>query len=223
MTAERLVGYQTRLESRINTTSQMIFCTTGVFLHTMLAGDGFLGGLTHLIIDEVQCRDRYTDLLLGIIRTRLGKFPGLRLILLSDSVSCNVLSTYFFKCPVVKISSSVKPNVELFLEEILTCTKFMAKQDDPSEAFLVDAAATYDSAIAAAWLSGTEEVFIQLMNWVIDGTMPVDYQHRLTGITLLMAATIHGRTDIVKCLISHGADPTMKVREALASDTAFHC
>ena len=189
----------------------------------MLAGDGFLGGLTHLIIDEVQCRDRYTDLFLGIIRTRLGKFPGLRLILLSDSVSCNVLSTYFFKCPVVKISSSFKPNVELFLEEILTCTKFMAKQDDPSEAFLVDAAATYDSAIAAAWLSGTEEVFIQLMNWVIDGTMPVDYQHRLTGITLLMAATIHGRTDIVKCLISHGADPTMKVREALASDTAFHC
>ena len=57
----------------------------------------------------------------------------------------------------------------------------------------------------------------------IDDTMPVDYQHRSTGITLLMAATIHGRTDIVKCLISHGADPTMKVREALASDTAFHC
>ncbi len=126
---------------------------------------GFLGGLTHLIIDEVHCRDRYTDMLLGIIRTRLCKFPGLRLILLSDSVFCNVLSTYFFKCSIVKTSISVKPNMELFLEEILTCTKFLAKQDDPS--------------------------------------------------------CIHGRTDIV-CLISHGADPTMKVRRALASDTACY-
>jgi len=165
VTAERLIGFQTRLESRINTTSQMIFCTIGVFLHTLLAGDGFLGGLTHLIIDEVHCRDRYTDMLLGIIRTRLCKFPGLRLILLSDSVFCNVLSTYFFKCSIVKTSISVKPNMELFLEEILTCTKFLAKQDDPS--------------------------------------------------------CIHGRTDIV-CLISHGADPTMKVRRALASDTACY-
>jgi len=121
---------------------------------------------------------------------------------------------------VLKISSSVKPNMELFLEEILTRMKFMAKQDDLSEAFLVDATATYDSAIAASWLSGTIEAFTQLMNWVIDGTMPVNYQHRSIGITLLMAATIHGRTDIVECLVSHGADPTMKVREVSSSDIA---
>ena len=111
-----------------------------------LARDGFLGGYTHLIIDEVQCRDRYTDLLLGIIRTRSTKFPGLRLVRLSDIVSCNLLPTYLFKYPVVKISSSVKLNMELFLEETLTCTKFMVKQVDPSEAFLLDAAVTYDNA-----------------------------------------------------------------------------
>ena len=46
----------------------------------------------------------------------------------------------------------------------------------------------------------------------IDDTMPVDYQHRSTGITLLMATTFHGRTDIVKCLSFNRADPTMKVR-----------
>ena len=106
----------------------------------------------------------------------------------------------------------VKPNMELFLEEILTSIKFLAKQDNLPEAFLVDTAATYNSTIATAWLSGTEAVFIQLMNWVIDGTMLFDYQHQLTGITLLMAATSYGHTDIVKCLLSQGADPTMKVR-----------
>jgi hypothetical protein len=57
-----------------------------------------------------------------------------------------------------------------------------------SDAFLVDVGATYDISVAAAWLSGTEEVFIQLINWVIDGAIPVDYHRRLTGITLLMAA-----------------------------------
>jgi hypothetical protein len=45
----------------------------------------------------------------------------------------------------------------------------------PSDAFLVDVATTYDIAIAATWLSGTEEVSIQLINWIIDGTIPVDY------------------------------------------------
>lgn len=44
-----------------------------------------------------------------------------------------------------------------------------------------------------------------------DGTMPVDYQHSKTGITLLMAAAIHGKVDVVKSTIVFGANPTFQV------------
>ena len=44
-----------------------------------------------------------------------------------------------------------------------------------------------------------------------DGTMPVDYQHSKTGITLPAAAAIHGKVDVVKSAIVFGANPTFQV------------
>lgn len=211
VTGDRLVGYHARLDSRIKPTSQIIFCTTAVFLHTLIENESVLSGVTHLIVDEVDARDRYTDLLLGYFRARLSSFTGLRLVLLSSNVATAVLSTYFFKCPVVHVSGPVKPTSSLFLEEILTCTKFLTKQDDDESAVLSETAQVCDRGLAAAWLNGNDEIFLDLQRMILDGAMPVDYQHRLTGVTLLMAAAIHGRTDIVKCLLSCGADPTLKV------------
>ena len=69
----------------------------------------------------------------------------------------------------------------------------------------------YDELISQAWFDASDGVFTHLLRIVRDGTMPVDYQHSKSGITILMAATIHGKVDIVKAAIAGGANPTFLV------------
>ena len=58
------------------------------------------------------------------------------------------------------------------------------------------------------------------MKLIRDGAMPIDYQHSQTGITLLMASANHGKLDIVKMLISLGANPTLQVKGMTPHDLA---
>ncbi len=49
------VGYQIRLESKRSAATRLLFCTTGVLLRR-LHGDADLGGISHVIVDEVLAR-----------------------------------------------------------------------------------------------------------------------------------------------------------------------
>ena len=69
----------------------------------------------------------------------------------------------------------------------------------------------YDNLITDAWFKGTDAIFQCLMTMVREGKMSIDYQHSQTGITLLMAGSIHGNVDVVKAAISAGANPTFQV------------
>lgn len=51
------VGYAVRLESKRSPETQVLFCTTGLFLK-MLLSNPELDGLTHIVLDEVHERDR---------------------------------------------------------------------------------------------------------------------------------------------------------------------
>merc|ERR1712183_219892 len=73
------VGFQIRLESRVSPKTLLTFCTNGVLLRTLM-GSGHnnpclgsfnqsentcsLSSVTHIIIDEVHERDRFSDFLL---------------------------------------------------------------------------------------------------------------------------------------------------------------
>ena len=80
------VGFQIRLESRVSPKTLLTFCTNGVLLRTLMGGDASLGTITHIIIDEIHERDRFSDFLLTVIRDALNKFRGLKLILMSATV-----------------------------------------------------------------------------------------------------------------------------------------
>lgn len=122
------MGHQTRLESKGTANCPLIFCTTGVFLRSLIESDCCLKGITHVIIDQVHERDRFTDLLLGVFRLRLSQYPDLRLILLSANMAPHALANYFHQEKIIKIPVPSHPVSELFLEDILTCTKFLSKQ-----------------------------------------------------------------------------------------------
>lgn len=103
----------------------------------------------------------------------------------------------------------------------LIFTKFLSKKN-----LLVDAGSVptgwvppvtnssltmHDNLITDAWFKGSDMIFQRIMMMVREGRMSIDYQHSLTGITVLMAASIHGNIDVVKAAISSGANPTFKV------------
>lgn len=54
----KTVGYNIRLESRMQRDTALLFCTTGLLLR-MMSSNGELDGVTHVIMDEVHERDRY--------------------------------------------------------------------------------------------------------------------------------------------------------------------
>ncbi len=221
------MGYQIRLESRGTTNCPLMFCTTGVFLRTLIESDRCLKGLTHVIIDQVHERDRFTDVLLGVFRLKLVQYPDLRLILLSANMAPHTLGNYFHQDKIIKIP--VQPSIpvsQLFLEDILTCTKFLSKQSLLAGAGRVEGELTmgpatiFDELITEAWFKGSDNVFSHILKLVRDGAMSIDYQHSQTGITLLMASANHGKLDMVKMAISLGANPTLQVKGMTPYDLA---
>ncbi len=212
-----MVGHQIRLESRGTMNCPLMFCTTGVFLRTLMEGERCLRGLTHIIVDQAHDRDRHTDLLLGFFRLRLPSYPNLRLILLSAGGVSQNLASYFHVEKIIHIPVPSNAISEFFLEDALAFTKFLAKRNllatnskviSPS---VIESATYLDDLLTEAWFNGSDAVFQHLMELVYVGTMSIDYQHSQTGITLLMASAIHGKVDFVKAAITSGANPTFQV------------
>uniref|UniRef100_T1JES8 RNA helicase n=1 Tax=Strigamia maritima TaxID=126957 RepID=T1JES8_STRMM len=121
------IGYQIRLESRVSPKTLLTFCTNGVLLRTLIGGDSALATVTHVIVDEIHERDRFSDFLLIILRDCLAKFRNLKLVLMSAVLDIQLFVKYFNGCPVISIPGSVHDVQELFLEDILKCTGFTSK------------------------------------------------------------------------------------------------
>ncbi|XP_061045508.1 3'-5' RNA helicase YTHDC2 isoform X3 [Eubalaena glacialis] len=122
------IGYQIRLESRVSPKTLLTFCTNGVLLRTLMAGDSSLSTVTHVIVDEVHERDRFSDFLLTKLRDLLQKHPTLKLILSSAALDVNLFMRYFGSCPVTYIQGRPFEVKEMFLEDILRTTGYTNKE-----------------------------------------------------------------------------------------------
>ncbi|XP_051750884.1 3'-5' RNA helicase YTHDC2-like [Ctenopharyngodon idella] len=121
------IGYQIRLESRVSPRTLLTFCTSGVLLRTLMAGDEALSTVTHVIVDEVHERDGLTDFLLTKMKDMLQKMPSLKLILSSATLDVNLFIRYFGACPVIHIKGCPYDVKQLFLEDILRTTGYTNK------------------------------------------------------------------------------------------------
>ncbi|XP_067425334.1 3'-5' RNA helicase YTHDC2 isoform X4 [Emydura macquarii macquarii] len=122
------IGYQIRLESRVSPKTLLTFCTNGVLLRTLMAGDSTLSTVTHVIVDEVHERDRFSDFLLTKLRDILQKQTTLKLILSSAALDVNLFIRYFGSCPVIHIQGRPYEVKEMFLEDILRSTGYTNKE-----------------------------------------------------------------------------------------------
>ncbi|KAL2100516.1 hypothetical protein ACEWY4_004910 [Coilia grayii] len=121
------IGYQIRLESRVSPKTLLTFCTSGVLLRTLMAGDATLSTVTHVIVDEVHERDGLSDFLLTKMRELLHRMPSLKLILSSAALDVDLFVRYFGSCPVIHIKGRPFDVKELFLEDVLRTTGYANK------------------------------------------------------------------------------------------------
>ncbi|KAF9936561.1 hypothetical protein BGZ65_002286 [Modicella reniformis] len=123
-----LVGYQIRLESRVEPTNVLKFCTTGILLRR-LESDKSLKGVTHLVIDEVHERTLESDFLLVILQRLLPRRPDLKIILMSATVDSARFSQYFNFCPVLEVPGRTFPVHPLYLEDVIEATGYTLEED----------------------------------------------------------------------------------------------
>lgn len=84
------MGYQVRLESKVNPAmGRIMYCTTGILLRR-LQSDPTISDYTHILLDEAHERDVNTDLLMNLLRRAVDLNPNLKLVIMSATIDAEM-------------------------------------------------------------------------------------------------------------------------------------
>lgn len=232
------VGYHIRLESCVSPKTSLIYCTNGILLRTLMSGDTCMDSFTHVVVDEIHERDRFSDFLLICLRECLINYPNLRLVLMSATMDYDAFKEYFNKAPVMIIPGRKYTVREYFLEDVLPMIKYEVRGDSSSNwrlkknkfttsglplqtptsseqirkgpPAIIDLPAELveemTEVIFECVAKGNDDDFNNLLQLILSENVPVNFQHPVTGISSLMAAAIHGKTQLCADLVKFGAD-----------------
>ncbi|KAL3646166.1 hypothetical protein CASFOL_011346 [Castilleja foliolosa] len=185
-----------------------------------------LGSRGPLRLDEIHERDRFSDIMLAIIRDMLPLYPHLRLVLMSATLDAERFSSYFGGCPVIRVPGFTYPVKSFYLEDVLPLVrstinnKFASTTQDvimADTSVTDECRAALDEAIDLALLNDDSDPLLELI--VSEGTLEVfNYQHSKTGVTPLMVLATKGRVSAICMLLSLGVDCSLKSKEG---KTAF--
>ena len=119
------VGYSIRGESKSSRDTKLRFVTTGVLLRRFL-DDPELGGVSHVIVDEVHERTVDGDFLLLLLKQLLLKRKDLTVILMSATVEAEEYAKYFSDYTVgrVHVEGRTFPVQDIHLEWVLSTTGY---------------------------------------------------------------------------------------------------
>lgn len=121
------VGYQIRLEGRTSPKTSLLYCTNGVFLRMLMVGHKALSNVTHVVIDEIHERDKFSDYLLICVKDQLKLYKNLRVILMSAALNIELFKEYFGTCSVIHIPTMCHKVETYFLEDVLQMTGYKNK------------------------------------------------------------------------------------------------
>lgn len=229
------VGYQIRLQSKVSPSSNLIYVTNGVILRMLMSGkpEELFNNITHLVIDEVHERDKYSDFLLLCVREYLPLNPNLRVVIMSATIETSVFKDYFGCSSVVKLGGSSHEVQEFFLEDLLKIMRFSngrvedlnrSIERNPEllnkpakvsgdgrriEEALKEAANEILDKIAA--FSDCNNFFVEFSYLVKADGLPVDFRHARTNKTALMFAVEYGLTEHIEKLLNLKADPNLRI------------
>ncbi|CAJ2634209.1 unnamed protein product [Trifolium pratense] len=222
------IGYKIRLDSKGGKQSSIVLCTTGVLLRVLVskgsgpskmkhAKDG-ISNITHIIMDEIHERDRYSDFMLAILRDMLPSYPHLRLILMSATIDTARFSQYFGGCPIIQVPGFTYPVKTYYLEDVLFAVKPSNNDtttlSNPTNNHEIseDQKLSFDEAINLAWSNDEWDLLLELVS--SEGTPELfNYQHSLSGLTPLMVFAGRGRVCEMCMLLSIGADCNLRAKD----------
>lgn len=126
------VGYVVRGESKICTSTRLLFCTTGVLLRQLQSRNA-LECITHIVIDEVHERHLDSDVLLAILKQTLPSVPHLSVVLMSATMDADRFSKYFGdNTPRIHIPGFTHPVQDYTLDDVLTLTGYIPLKNPKS-------------------------------------------------------------------------------------------
>ena len=177
----------------------------------MSSKEEFLRNVTHIIIDEVHERDRFSDFLLLILKQYLAINPNIRLILMSATFNIKSFVDYFENsCPVIEIPGRQHSVDEYFLEDIIKVIEYMtldmaryqqllqrnkqrsAQTGQTSRAVVAVNASAVDVLSAElkqncdlllkdCWVDGSDQTFDKLLECFSKDSRLIDFKHSETG------------------------------------------
>ncbi|KAL7543887.1 hypothetical protein ACHAXR_013327 [Thalassiosira sp. AJA248-18] len=119
------VGYVVRGDSKICTSTRLLFCTTGVLLR-QLQSQNALENISHIVIDEVHERHLDTDVLLAILKQTLPSLPHLTVVLMSATMDADRFAKYWGgSTPRMHIPGFTHPVQDFTLEDVLEMTNYI--------------------------------------------------------------------------------------------------
>ena len=102
------LGYHIRFDKDKNKHTKVLFVTEGLLLRQMIT-DPLLTAYNVIILDEIHERHTSCDFLIGAIKCLLSRRNDLKVILMSATINCDLFSSYFDQCPVVKVPGRLYP------------------------------------------------------------------------------------------------------------------
>ena len=135
------VGYHVRLDAARTRATRLLFCTTGILLRR-LTSDPDLGGVSHVVVDEVHERTLQGDFLMALLRDlvvkrRAGGHGGrptrpLKVVLMSATLDASLFSSYFGGAATLEAGGRTFPVDHLFLEDAYEATGYALAADSRS-------------------------------------------------------------------------------------------
>jgi len=134
-----VVGYNVRLESCSSPSTQLLFVTPGILLRKFQSSPD-LEEFTHIVIDEIHERDRYTEFLMIALKELINRRSDLRIVLMSATIQTNELLQYWTGAGCLKenideripadinIPGRMFPVQTFFLEDVLAMTGFVGDE-----------------------------------------------------------------------------------------------
>ncbi|KAG8055280.1 hypothetical protein GUJ93_ZPchr0001g32006 [Zizania palustris] len=221
------VGYKIRLESKGGKNSSIMFCTNGVLLRVLigritnvskaqnqkLSFDDAFTGITHIIVDEIHERDRFSDFMLAILRDLLPLYPHLHLVLMSATIDAERFSKYFNGCPVIQVPGFTYPVKTFYLEDVLSILQSVGGNHinpttndlKQSSVLTDDYKSSMDESINLALDNDEFDPLLELISAEQSPDI-FNYQHSETGVTPLMVFAGKGQVGDICMLLSFGAD-----------------
>lgn len=190
------VGYTIEMDMICGVTSNLVFCSSNVFIRNLFLPDGLLN-ISHVIIDEAHERDMHSDLIITYLKHILGYYD-LKIILMSADSSTIKFRNYFETAGVADFGKTVSDTETIYIDEMLSKLNYnsliMNNFQKPRKPYSICSSADValedyqNFCINYDYLLHYEEATTHLQILFVREGIPVDYQHSVTGMTALMIA-----------------------------------